>query len=83
MPINLDCIFRIDLTDEWVSQRAPLLDQVFLSGAITNMDDNANIAAPNEGHMKMDMHTDYYDYAQDEDEAQDDEEIDGTMENDW
>ncbi|ERN15757.1 hypothetical protein AMTR_s00039p00080320 [Amborella trichopoda] len=60
----------------------PLLDQDFLSGAVADMDDNANVAAPNEGDPVVDMDTDYDDYAKDEDEAHNDEEINRTMEND-
>ncbi|ERM94033.1 hypothetical protein AMTR_s00010p00024500 [Amborella trichopoda] len=83
MPINLDYIFQRDLANEWVSQRTPLLNQDFLSGAVADMDNNADVATPNEGDMAVDMDTDYNDYAEDEYEVQDDEEIDGTMENDW
>ncbi|KAL4201275.1 hypothetical protein AMTRI_Chr02g257920 [Amborella trichopoda] len=78
-PINLDYIFRRDLADEWVSLRTLLIDQDFLSGAATDMDDNVNVAASNEGDMTMDMDDDY---TQDEDEAHDDETYE-TMENNW
>ncbi|ERM95310.1 hypothetical protein AMTR_s00008p00131060 [Amborella trichopoda] len=43
------------------------------------MDENAHVAASNEGDMTMDMDDDY---TQNEDEAHDDE-TDGTMENNW
>ncbi|ERM96897.1 hypothetical protein AMTR_s00074p00067050 [Amborella trichopoda] len=79
MPINLAYIFWRDFADERVSLRTPLLDQDFLSGAVTDMDDNVKVAASNEGYMIMDMDDDY---TQDEDEAQDDE-TDETMENNW
>ncbi|XP_011628504.1 uncharacterized protein LOC105421726 [Amborella trichopoda] len=78
-PINLDYIFRRDLADEWVSLRTLLIDQDFLSGAATDMDDNVNVAASNEGDMTMDMDDDY---TQDEDDAHDDETYE-TMENNW
>ncbi|KAL4185157.1 hypothetical protein AMTRI_Chr10g4550 [Amborella trichopoda] len=42
-PINLDYIFMMDLVDEWVSLRTPLLDQDFLSGAVADMHDNVNL----------------------------------------
>ncbi|KAL4199150.1 hypothetical protein AMTRI_Chr03g49760 [Amborella trichopoda] len=77
--INLDYIFRRDLPHEWVSLRTPLLDQDFLSGAVADMNDNVDVAASN-GDMTMDKD---HDYTQDENEAQDDKETDGTMENNW
>ncbi|KAL4196822.1 hypothetical protein AMTRI_Chr04g248150 [Amborella trichopoda] len=80
MPINIDYIFWRDLADQWVSLKTPLLDQDFLSGAVANMDDNVDVAASNERDMVMDMDDDY---THDEDDAQDDEEINGIMENNW
>ncbi|ERN17315.1 hypothetical protein AMTR_s00037p00079420 [Amborella trichopoda] len=77
--INHDYIFRRDVANEWVSLRTPLLNQYFFSRAVADIDDNVNIAASNEGDMTMDMDDDY---TQNDDEAQDDE-IDGTMENNW
>ncbi|ERN08904.1 hypothetical protein AMTR_s00015p00228480 [Amborella trichopoda] len=47
------------------------------------MDDNIDVATFNEGDIAVDMDTDYDDYVENEDEAQDDEETDGIMENDW
>ncbi|KAL4179115.1 hypothetical protein AMTRI_Chr13g85680 [Amborella trichopoda] len=83
MLINLDYIFQRDLTDEWVSQKTPLLDHDFFSAAVVDMDDNTDVAAPNEGDIAVYMHTDNDDYTHDEDDVQDDEETDGTMENAW
>ncbi|ERM96336.1 hypothetical protein AMTR_s00001p00208910 [Amborella trichopoda] len=51
--------------------------------AVVDMDDNADVAASNEGDIAVDMDTDCDDYTQDEDEVHDDEKTDGTMENDW
>ncbi|KAL4186693.1 hypothetical protein AMTRI_Chr09g35250 [Amborella trichopoda] len=82
-PINLDYIFWRDIIDEWVSQRTLLLDHHFINGAVVDMDDNADVAASNEGDIAVDMDTDCDDYTQDEDEVHDDEKTDGTMENDW
>ncbi|ERN17847.1 hypothetical protein AMTR_s00047p00200620 [Amborella trichopoda] len=50
---------------------------------ISHVDDNAYVAAPNEGDMVVDTDTDYDDYVQDENEGQDDAETTETMENDW
>ncbi|ERN04858.1 hypothetical protein AMTR_s00146p00079010 [Amborella trichopoda] len=72
-----------DLTNEWVSQRIPVLNLDFLRGAVANMDDNADIVAPNEGDTILDMDTDYHEYTDDEDEKQDDKETYEIMENDW
>ncbi|KAL4194542.1 hypothetical protein AMTRI_Chr05g59860 [Amborella trichopoda] len=69
MLINLDYIVQRGLVDEWVSQRTSLIDQDFLSGAVTDMDDNTDVAVPNEGDMAVDMDTNYDDYTQDEDEV--------------
>ncbi|KAL4195268.1 hypothetical protein AMTRI_Chr05g72490 [Amborella trichopoda] len=82
-PINLYNIIWKDLTNEWVSQRIPVLNLDFLRGAVANMDDNADIVAPNEGDTILDMDTDYHEYTDDEDEKQDDKETYEIMENDW
>ncbi|ERM96889.1 hypothetical protein AMTR_s00074p00038380 [Amborella trichopoda] len=47
------------------------------------MDDNADVVAPNEGDIAIDMDFDYDNYAEDKDEAHDDEETYVTMKNDW
>ncbi|ERM98801.1 hypothetical protein AMTRI_Chr12g236380 [Amborella trichopoda] len=77
--INLDYIFWREVVNEWVSQKAPVLNQDFLRGTVADIDDDEVVVAPNEGDMVVDMDTDY-EY---EDEKQDDEETDGIIENDW
>ncbi|KAL4184851.1 hypothetical protein AMTRI_Chr10g3160 [Amborella trichopoda] len=55
----------VDLADEWVSPRTPLLDQDFLYGAVADMDYYVDVVASNEGDMAMDMDDEY---TQDENE---------------
>ncbi|ERN09650.1 hypothetical protein AMTR_s00029p00200610 [Amborella trichopoda] len=68
----------MDLSDKWVSQRTVVLEQDFFSEAVADIDDNEDVAAPNERDMTKDMNTDD-EYIEDEVEDQNGEE----MENDW
>ncbi|ERN16771.1 hypothetical protein AMTR_s00057p00060100 [Amborella trichopoda] len=82
--INLDYIFHIDLADEWVSQKVPILDPVFLEISVADMNDNYEILAINEGNMVEaveDMEEDDDDFNEvNNDEGGDD---DGVLQYDW